>query len=103
MTKTRLPSIPRATRSRRKVGRPFAETGESATNYIQTVKGGGYWVSGPLRTESVGPAATAKDAIAMVITRLPANAGPAFVGTPEQLAAHETLPGSHPATNPDAQ
>ncbi|MFF3748054.1 DUF6193 family natural product biosynthesis protein [Streptomyces kronopolitis] len=71
--------------------------------YIQPAKGGGYWVSGPLRTESVGPAATAEDAIAMVITRLPADAGPAFVGTPKQLAAHEALPGPHPTANPDAE
>ncbi|MFE9811950.1 DUF6193 family natural product biosynthesis protein [Streptomyces sp. NPDC005548] len=49
----------------------------------------GYWVSGPLRNETVGPAATAKNAVAMVIQRLPADCGPAFIGTPEELAAHE--------------
>ncbi|GDY70168.1 hypothetical protein SAV14893_095610 [Streptomyces avermitilis] len=57
--------------------------------YIQPAKGGGYWVSGPLRSESVGPAATAEQAVAMVIARLPSDASPAFVGTPEQLATHE--------------
>jgi Family of unknown function (DUF6193) len=72
------------------------------TPYIQPVQGGGYLVSGPLRTDSVGPAATPEDVIAMVVTRLPANAGPAFVGTPEQLAAHEASPGPHPTTNPGA-
>ncbi|GGZ29874.1 DUF6193 family natural product biosynthesis protein [Streptomyces poonensis] len=71
--------------------------------YIQPARGGGYWVSGPLRTESVGPAATAEDAIAMVIAKLPANAGPAFVGTPEQLAAHEASLGPHPTVNPGAE
>jgi uncharacterized protein DUF6193 len=57
--------------------------------YIQPAAGGTYWVSGPLRSESVGPAATAQEAIAMVVERLPAGYGPAFVGTPEELAAHE--------------
>ena len=57
--------------------------------YIQPVAGGAYWVSGPDRTQSVGPAATAQEAVAMVIERLPPGCGPAFVGTPEELAAHE--------------
>jgi hypothetical protein len=57
--------------------------------HIQPAAGGTYWVSGPLRSESVGPAATAQEAIAMVVERLPAGYGPAFVGTPEELAAHE--------------
>ncbi|MEU0691164.1 DUF6193 family natural product biosynthesis protein [Streptomyces uncialis] len=68
--------------------------------YIQPAKGGGYWVSGPLRTEALGPAATAEDAIAIVIAKLPANAGPAFVGTPEQLAAYEASLGPHPTVTP---
>ncbi|MER7026180.1 MULTISPECIES: DUF6193 family natural product biosynthesis protein [Streptomyces] len=71
--------------------------------YIQPAKGGGYWVSGPLRTESVGSAATVEDAIAVVVAKLPANAGPAFVGTPEQLAAHEALLDPHPTVNPGAE
>ncbi|MFF8293545.1 DUF6193 family natural product biosynthesis protein [Streptomyces sp. NPDC016309] len=57
--------------------------------YIQPAAGGSYWVSGPLRSETVGPAATPQEAVAMVIERLPLNAGPAFVGTPAELAAHE--------------
>ncbi|WP_328681974.1 DUF6193 family natural product biosynthesis protein [Streptomyces sp. NBC_00322] len=57
--------------------------------YIQPAAEGAFWVSGPLRTETVGPAATAQDPIAMVIERLPAGRGPAFVGTPEELAAHK--------------
>jgi hypothetical protein len=57
--------------------------------YIQPATGGTYWVSGPRRTESVGPAATAREAIAMVVERLPPGCSPAFVGTPEELAAHE--------------
>ncbi|GLX51133.1 hypothetical protein Shyhy01_40830 [Streptomyces hygroscopicus subsp. hygroscopicus] len=57
--------------------------------YIQPATGGTYWVSGPLRGETVGPAATAREAVAMVVERLPPNSGPAFVGTPDELAAHE--------------
>lgn len=57
--------------------------------YIQPAAGETYWVSGPLRTQTVGPALTAQDAIAMVVQRLPAGCGPAFPGTPEELAAHE--------------
>ncbi|GHH26949.1 hypothetical protein Srubr_08930 [Streptomyces rubradiris] len=57
--------------------------------YVQPAVDDGYWVSGPLRSETVGPAATPQEAIAMVIERLPPNAGPAFAGTPAELAAHE--------------
>ncbi|MCC2277267.1 DUF6193 family natural product biosynthesis protein [Streptomyces sp. ET3-23] len=59
--------------------------------YIQPAAEGGYWVSGPSRSETVGPAATPQQAIAMVVERLPPNCGPAFVGTPEELAAHEAI------------
>ncbi|WP_308118142.1 DUF6193 family natural product biosynthesis protein [Streptomyces buecherae] len=57
--------------------------------YVQPDADGGYRVSGPDRGETVGFAATAQDAVAMVVQRLPAGCGPAFVGTPEELAAHE--------------
>jgi hypothetical protein len=57
--------------------------------YILPAERGTYWVAGPLRDQSVGPAATARDAVAMVVDRLPPGSGPAFVGTPEELAAHE--------------
>ncbi|WP_282792414.1 DUF6193 family natural product biosynthesis protein [Streptomyces sp. CC224B] len=57
--------------------------------YVQPVADGGYWVSGPLRSQTVGPAATAAEAVAMVVERLPSGCGPAFVGTPDELAAHE--------------
>ncbi|WP_345631776.1 hypothetical protein [Streptomyces thinghirensis] len=33
----------------------------------------------------------AQEAIAMVVDRLPPGCGEAFVGTPEQLAAHEAM------------
>ncbi|WP_425547275.1 DUF6193 family natural product biosynthesis protein [Actinocorallia aurantiaca] len=57
--------------------------------YIGPTRDGGYCVEGPLRTETVGSAADAAQAVAMVVERLPANCGPAFIGTPEELAAHE--------------
>ncbi|UTP28174.1 DUF6193 family natural product biosynthesis protein [Streptomyces rapamycinicus] len=37
----------------------------------------------------MGSTATAQEAIAMVVRRLPAGCGPAFLGNPEELAAHE--------------
>ncbi|MFJ8096557.1 DUF6193 family natural product biosynthesis protein [Streptomyces griseofuscus] len=64
--------------------------------YIQPAAGGTYWVSGPLRSQTVGPATTAQEAIAMVVERLPAGCGPAFLGTPEELAAHEATTKRHP-------
>jgi hypothetical protein len=40
--------------------------------------------------QSIGPAATAEQAIAMILERLPPGCGAAFVGTPEELSAHES-------------
>ncbi|MFB7334519.1 DUF6193 family natural product biosynthesis protein [Streptomyces adustus] len=57
---------------------------------------GTYWVLGPLRSQWVGQVATVQEAIATVVDRLPPDCGPAFVGTPEELASHE-------ATKPDPQ
>jgi hypothetical protein len=57
--------------------------------FVQPAGGGTYSVSGPDRTQTVGLAATAREASAMVVERLPSGSGPAFVGTPEELAAHE--------------
>lgn len=44
-----------------------------------------HWVAGPLRIESVGPAATPEQAVAMVLDRLPPDCGPAFFGTRDEL------------------
>ncbi|AUH44632.1 hypothetical protein CXR04_00055 [Streptomyces sp. CMB-StM0423] len=63
--------------------------------YIQPAAEGAYRVSGPLRSQTVGPAATAQEAIATVVQRLPACCGPAFLGTPEELAAHEATTNRH--------
>jgi hypothetical protein len=43
----------------------------------------------PLR--AVEPAATAHEAIAMVVERLPSGCGTAFIGTRQELAVHEAL------------
>ncbi|WP_372344358.1 DUF6193 family natural product biosynthesis protein [Streptomyces sp. KL116D] len=57
--------------------------------YIAPGTEGTYWALGPLRSEWVGQVATVQEAIALVVDRLPPDCGPAFVGTPEELAAHE--------------
>ncbi|TDC69063.1 hypothetical protein E1200_09815 [Actinomadura sp. GC306] len=57
--------------------------------YVAPAMGGGYRVSGPSRTQEVGVAATAEEAIAMVVERLPDGCGGAFPGTPEELAEYE--------------
>nr|WP_240659624.1 DUF6193 family natural product biosynthesis protein [Streptomyces sp. WAC 01529] len=59
--------------------------------YVQPAAGGSYWVSGPLRSQAVRPAETVSQAIAMVLERLPFVCGPAFLGTPEELAVHEAI------------
>jgi hypothetical protein len=70
--------------------------------YIQPAADGGYQVSGPRRSEVVGPASTPQEAIAMVVAGLSTGCGPAFAGNREELAARETtaasaLPGSRDA------
>ncbi|WP_433357518.1 DUF6193 family natural product biosynthesis protein [Microtetraspora malaysiensis] len=57
--------------------------------YIAPAAGGSYTVLGPSRSKTVGPAATPAQAVAMVVEHLPPDCGPAFVGTPEELAAYE--------------
>ncbi|MEU8672718.1 DUF6193 family natural product biosynthesis protein [Streptomyces anulatus] len=63
--------------------------------YIQPAAAGGYWISGPLRSQTVGPAETAEQAVAMVVEHLPTGCGPAFLGTPDELAAHEQAAQGH--------
>lgn len=57
--------------------------------YIAPMMGGGFFVAGPSRAQSIGPASTVEAAIAMVVERLPPGCGRAFVGTPEELAEKE--------------
>ncbi|GAB1644080.1 hypothetical protein KRMM14A1259_45030 [Krasilnikovia sp. MM14-A1259] len=56
--------------------------------YIEPAAGA-YRVSGPSRSETIGPATTAQEAVAMVVRRLPSGTVAAFVGTRDQLAAYE--------------
>ncbi|MEV6009883.1 DUF6193 family natural product biosynthesis protein [Streptomyces sp. NPDC051976] len=56
--------------------------------YIAPLKGGGFLVAGPSRSEVVGPAATAEAAVATVVERLPPGCGPAFIGNKHELAKH---------------
>ncbi|MFI6695042.1 DUF6193 family natural product biosynthesis protein [Streptomyces sp. NPDC050433] len=51
---------------------------------------GPYYVEGPSRSQKIGRADTAQEAVAMVVERLPSHCGPAFNGTPEQLSTHES-------------
>lgn len=71
--------------------------------YILPAPNGEYWVSGPLRDESVGPAATPAQAIMMVVERLPPGCGPAFVGTPEELAVHDAAASTAVPEPPDTE
>jgi hypothetical protein len=57
--------------------------------YIEPAADGTYLVSGPSRVQTVGPATTAQEAIAMVVDRIPPGIDRAFVGTREELAADE--------------
>ncbi|MFD7082991.1 DUF6193 family natural product biosynthesis protein [Streptomyces sp. NPDC059918] len=50
---------------------------------------GPYYVEGPHRSERIGEAATARQAVAMVIPRLPEGCGPAFIGTGQELAERD--------------
>ncbi|MGW2326514.1 DUF6193 family natural product biosynthesis protein [Streptomyces sp. NPDC001700] len=54
--------------------------------YVAPSYDGRYRVDGPARSESVGEAGSVGEALAMVIERLPPGCGPAFVGTPQELA-----------------
>src|SRR5205814_653176 len=70
-------------------GRRPGSPGEAVRHVRRPDQADSYWVSGPDRTQTVGPAATAQEAVAMAIERLPPGCGPAFVGTPQELAVHE--------------
>jgi hypothetical protein len=62
--------------------------------YISPGADGTYWVLGPSRNDAaIGQVATAGEAIAMVVERLPAGCGPAFLGTPAELSAYEAATG----------
>jgi len=70
--------------------------------YIEPAAGGTYVVSGPSRVENVGSAATAQEAVAMVVDHLPPGTGTAFVGTREQFSAHQAKPDIHNPSSADS-
>ncbi|MFI9293662.1 DUF6193 family natural product biosynthesis protein [Streptomyces gardneri] len=58
--------------------------------YIGTLHAGRYYVEGPSRSSPrIAETDSARAAVAMVVERLPAGCGPAFVGTAGELAAYE--------------
>ncbi|MGW5333525.1 DUF6193 family natural product biosynthesis protein [Streptomyces bauhiniae] len=59
-------------------------------SYIGTLGDGRYYVEGPSRSSPrIAETDSAQAAIAMVIDRLPPGCGPAFIGSADELAAHE--------------
>ncbi|MDI3421760.1 DUF6193 family natural product biosynthesis protein [Streptomyces luteolus] len=61
--------------------------------YVAPAKDGRWAVGGPARSEFVGWADTIDEALSMVIARLPPSCGPAFAGTPSELAEYEAQQG----------
>ncbi|WP_234342913.1 DUF6193 family natural product biosynthesis protein [Streptomyces fulvoviolaceus] len=58
--------------------------------YIGALGDGRYYVEGPSRSSPrIAETDSAQAAVTMVIERLPAHCGPAFVGSAEELAAYE--------------
>ncbi|GGO56376.1 DUF6193 family natural product biosynthesis protein [Streptomyces lasiicapitis] len=58
--------------------------------YIGTLRNGWYYVEGPRRSSPrIAETNSAQAAVAIVIERLPPHCGPAFIGSPEALAAYE--------------
>ncbi|MGD3112876.1 DUF6193 family natural product biosynthesis protein [Streptomyces sp. YGL11-2] len=57
--------------------------------YIAPRKGGGFRVEGPSRSDVIGSADTAAEAVAMVARRLPPGCGPALIGNRYDLATHQ--------------
>jgi hypothetical protein len=57
--------------------------------YIAPAQDRGYQVAGPSRSETVGLAATAREAVAMVVERLPPGSDAVVVERRDELAAHE--------------
>jgi hypothetical protein len=54
--------------------------------------GGRYLVVGPSRSQIVGEADTAEEAVALVVGGLPPRCGPAVVGRREELDRLDTVP-----------
>ncbi|MFK0049174.1 DUF6193 family natural product biosynthesis protein [Streptomyces sp. NPDC090741] len=48
------------------------------------------YIEGPSRSEAVDEVATARQMVAMMVERLPAGCGSAFIGTGQELAERES-------------
>ncbi|WP_254211829.1 DUF6193 family natural product biosynthesis protein [Streptomyces sp. ADI95-16] len=60
--------------------------------FVIHLPGGRYLVVGPSRSQIVGEADTAEEAIALVVGGLPPGCGPAIVGRREELDRLDTVP-----------
>lgn len=60
--------------------------------FIMHLPGGRYLVAGPSRSQIVGEADTAEEAVALVVDRLPPGCGPAVVGGREELDRLDSVP-----------
>ncbi|MFD4133642.1 DUF6193 family natural product biosynthesis protein [Streptomyces goshikiensis] len=60
--------------------------------FVIHLRGGRYLVAGPSRSQIVGKADTAEEAIALVVGGLPPGCGPAVVGRREELDRLDTVP-----------
>ncbi|MFD5550044.1 DUF6193 family natural product biosynthesis protein [Streptomyces goshikiensis] len=60
--------------------------------FVMHLPGGRYLVVGPSRSQIVGEADTAEEAIALVVGGLPSGCDPAIVGRREELDRLDTVP-----------
>lgn len=60
--------------------------------FVMHLPGGRYLVVGPSRSQIVGEADTAEEAVALVVGGLPSGCGPAIVGRREELGLLDTVP-----------
>ncbi|MFI7351908.1 DUF6193 family natural product biosynthesis protein [Streptomyces sp. NPDC049936] len=60
--------------------------------FVMHLPGGRYLVVGPSRSQIVGEADTAEEAVALVVDGLPPGCGPAVVGRREELDRLDTVP-----------
>ncbi|WP_324606144.1 DUF6193 family natural product biosynthesis protein [Streptomyces griseus] len=60
--------------------------------FVMHLPGGRYLVAGPSRSQTVGEADTAEEAVALVVGGLPPGCGPAVVGRREELDRLDTVP-----------
>ena len=64
--------------------------------FVMHLPGGRYLVAGPSRSQIVGEADTAEEAVALVVDGLPPGCGPAVVGGREELDRLDRVPADQP-------